>query len=119
MKNCLRILMVVVALILGYFSYPKINPSKPTQLNSLNYEQLVQQVSQKAQNLSPEDHDDLLMKEIFEANDQMRLNENLQEAELLRQQAIRERALFKAALTYLKTPEAQQALLNLADRKTQ
>lgn len=115
MKQVSSVLVLIGGLIAGYFAYPTLN--QPTK--SLNYEQLVKQISNSLKSRSDNQHDELLMHEVLEQNSRLNLQYEGQKQALEIERELRETVILKATLETLKTPEAKQALLNLTMRQTE
>jgi hypothetical protein len=111
MKHISAVVVLIGGLIAGYFAYPVIHSEPKTTIP--DYEQLVKNISKAIPPMAEEQHDQMLMHEVFERNENFNAQYEKQKQELEIQKDIRETALMKAALENLKTPEARQALLNL------
>ncbi len=109
---------LALGLMIGYLANPLISktnqPETVISKTVVDYEILVESISQKSKDLSAEAHDQMLVHEVLTQNEIMEQQHVLSLHELLVQKQIREKALMKSMLSKLKTPEAQQALLNVS-----
>src|SRR5690606_941079 len=86
MTQVSSVLVLIGGLIAGYFAYPTLNP--PTK--SLNYEQLVKQISNSLKSRSDNQHDELLMHEVLEQNSRLNLQYEGQKQALEIERELRE-----------------------------
>ena len=111
------IVTMILSLGIGYFLYPTINSSSQSPVakeSPMDFELLVSKISQQSSKIGDAEADDqMLVHEVLYQNNLLEQKFLLELHEVMTKKEIREKAILRSTLLHLKTPEAQQALLNL------